>query len=130
MPTTTVDKLRRGLSERKEARHLAASDGNWGLDAGRAEELKVLEALDDKWRKLNDSVMFQTLPETGELNKRIPSGREIHSLKIWEAPRLGGDEMRALKVEGAQAGYEEEVDSEEEVEKEVTVEYVGKGGYY
>lgn len=129
-PTTAVDKLRRGLSERKEARHLAAADGSWGLDAGRAEEVKVLEALDEKWRKLNDSVMFQTLPEIGELNKRIPSGREIHSLKSWEAPRLGGDELRALKAEGAQAGYEEEADSEEEVEKEIAVGYVGKGGYY
>lgn len=129
-PTTAVDKLRRGLSERKEARHLAAADGSWGLDAGRAEEVKVLEALEEKWRKLNDSVMFQPLPEMGELNKRIPSGREIHSLKIWEAPRLGADEMRALKAEGTQAAYEEDADSEEEVEKEVGVGYVGKEGYY
>lgn len=92
--------------------------------------MKVLEALEEKWRKLNDSVMFQPLPEMGELNKRIPSGREIHSLKIWEAPRLGADEMRALKAEGTQAAYEEDADSEEEVEKEVGVGYVGKDGYY
>lgn len=129
-PTTTVDKLRRGLSERKEARHLAAADGSWGLDAGRAEEMKVLEALEEKWRNLNDSVMFQTLPDTGELNKRIPSGREAVSPKTWEAPRLGGDDMRALKAEGAQVGYEEEADSEEEGEKEVGVGYKASEGYY
>lgn len=130
-PTSSIDKLRRELSERKEAKHLAAADSNWGLDAGRAEEVKVLEALEEKWRKLNDSVMFQTLPEAGELVRRIPSGREIHSLKNWEAPRLSGEEMRALKAEGAQGiRYEEEADSEEEVEKSAEAAYVGKGGYY
>lgn len=130
VPTTAVDRLRWGLSERKEARHLAAADGSWGLDAGRAEEVKVLEALEEKWRKLNDSVMFQTLPDMGELNKRIPSGREINNLRDWEAPRLTSDEMRALKAESAQIRYEEEADSEVEGEKEVTTGYAGKGGYY
>lgn len=130
MPTTAVDRLRWGLSERKEARHLAAADGSWGLDAGRAEEVKVLEALEEKWRKLNDSVMFQTLPDMGELNKRIPSGREINNLRDWEAPRLTSDEMRALKAESAQIRYEEEADSEVEGEKEVITGYAGKGGYY
>ncbi|KAL0639240.1 hypothetical protein Q9L58_001701 [Maublancomyces gigas] len=129
VPTTAVDRLRRGLSERKEARHLAAADGSWGLDAGRAEEVNVLEALEVKWRKSNDNIMFQTLPDMGELNKRIPSGREINKLKDWEAPRLDSDEMRALKAEGTHRGYEEEADSEGEGGKEVEVGYAGEGYY-
>lgn len=130
--STSIDKLRRELSERKEAKHIAAADPNWGMDAGRAEEIKVLEALEGKWRKLNDSIMFQTLPDVGELMKRIPSGREFHSLKAWEAPMLGAEEMRALKAEeaGGLEYYAEEADSEEEEERSEEVAYAGKGGYY
>lgn len=101
------------------------------MDAGRAEEVKVCEALEVKWRKVNDGVMFQAVPDTGELARRIPSGREIHSVKAWEAPRLGGEEMRALKGDGGQVWWEdEEADSEEETGVSEGVKYAGKGGYY
>ncbi|RPB06897.1 hypothetical protein P167DRAFT_568922 [Morchella conica CCBAS932] len=83
------------------------------------------------WRKVNDSVLFQVVPGTAAVAARMPTGREIHSVGVWEAPRLGAEEMRALRMEGAvgvgMEGLEEDSGEEEEPAK---VEYAGKGGYY
>ncbi|KAH8149753.1 uncharacterized protein LAJ45_06384 [Morchella importuna] len=106
-------------------------DGVWGMDAGWAEEERVCKALESRWRKVNDSVLFQVVPGTAAVAARMPTGREIHSVGVWEAPRLGAEEMRALRMEGAvgvgMEGLEEDSGEEEEPAK---VEYAGKGGYY
>ncbi|KAI5850185.1 hypothetical protein DFP73DRAFT_614711 [Morchella snyderi] len=108
-----------------------AGKGVWGMDAGRAEEEMVCAALEKRWRKVNDSVMFQLVPGTAAVAARMPTGREIHSVGVWEAPKLGAEEMRALRMESAVGmgaeGVEEDSGEEEEPAK---AEYAGKGGYY
>lgn len=48
-------KLKKDFLEKKEDKRLEKGV-EWGLDAGRAEEVRVLEALEKKWEKMNDMV--------------------------------------------------------------------------
>lgn len=45
----------KGLNEKREDRRVI-KEAAWGADAGRSEETRVLEMLDAKWNKLNDTV--------------------------------------------------------------------------
>lgn len=115
---------------------LRRKDDTWGADAGKVDEEKTLDALEGRWKKLNDSVMFQKCPDLEELMGRIPTGRELHqSIKSWEPPKLGVDELRALRAAGdlgAEVVVEEE-DSEEEATRVGADDggnYAGRGGYY
>lgn len=113
----------------------AEKKDTWGLDAGKSDEGKTLDALEQKWEKLNDTIMFQACPEARDLMTKIPGGREIHSVKTWEAPRLVGDDLKALRAEREGRGDEfiggEEDSGGEEVDSKVEGgEYAGKGGYY
>ncbi|KAI9825289.1 MAG: hypothetical protein M1832_001323 [Thelocarpon impressellum] len=46
---------KRGLDEKREDKKLEKG-GDWGLDAGRLEEARVLDMLEAKWTKMNDTV--------------------------------------------------------------------------
>ncbi|KAG0131275.1 hypothetical protein HOY82DRAFT_485279 [Tuber indicum] len=113
---------------------LRRKDDVWGADAGRVDEEKTLDALEGRWKKLNDSVMFQKCPDLEELMGRMPTGRELHqSIKSWEPPKLGADELRALRAAGdlgAEVVIEEEDSEEEGVGVEDGGDYAGRGGYY
>jgi len=51
----TFGRLRKEWSERREDKRIE-KEGMWGLDAGKAEETRVVEMLNDKWSKINDTV--------------------------------------------------------------------------
>ena len=48
-------KLKKDWTERKEDKKIEKG-GDWGSDAGRLEELRVIEMLEQKWNKMNDTV--------------------------------------------------------------------------
>ncbi len=48
-------KLKKGWSERREDKKIEKG-GEWGSDAGRLEESRIIEMLDQKWNKMNDTV--------------------------------------------------------------------------
>ena len=48
-------KLKRDWTERREDKRIETG-GEWGSDAGRLEEMRVLEMLEQKWNKMNDTV--------------------------------------------------------------------------
>ena len=48
-------KLKRDWTERREDKRIETG-GEWGSDAGRLEEMRVLEMLEQKWNKINDTV--------------------------------------------------------------------------
>lgn len=48
-------KLKKDWSERREDKKVEKG-GEWGSDAGRLEELRVIEMLEQKWNKMNDTV--------------------------------------------------------------------------
>ena len=48
-------KLKRDWTERREDKRIETG-GEWGSDAGRLEEMRVLEMLEQKWNRMNDTV--------------------------------------------------------------------------
>lgn len=52
--------LKQSWAEKREDRRLEKGDDGWGMDAGRLEEARVLEWLEAKWTKLNDTVCCET----------------------------------------------------------------------
>ena len=48
-------KLKKGWTERREDKKIEKA-GEWGTDAGRLEECRVIEMLEQKWNKMNDTV--------------------------------------------------------------------------
>ncbi|RPA92004.1 hypothetical protein L873DRAFT_1711798 [Choiromyces venosus 120613-1] len=115
---------------------LRRKDEVWGADAGKLDEEKTLDALEARWEKLNDSVMFQKCPDVQELMGRIPTGRELHqTIKSWEPPKLDVGELRALRAAG-NPGAEVVVEEEDSEEDTAAVgvddggDYAGRGGYY
>ena len=51
-------KLKRDWTEHREDKKIEKG-GEWGSDAGRLEEARIVEMLDKKWNKMNDTVRFQ-----------------------------------------------------------------------
>jgi len=136
--TPATSKLKRGFLERRETRGIEKGDGTWGMDAGRLEEGRVLEGLEEKWRRSNDAVFFQQIEGEAVLAARIPTGREVHSVKSWDVPTLDAAEKKSMlgrSVEELAEGVEVLGwgDSDEEEEKEVPGAYkrnTTEGGYY
>jgi len=56
-----IEKMKRDWKERREDRRVVMGGGEWGADAGRLEEGRVLEMLEKKWVKMNDTVSFSSL---------------------------------------------------------------------
>jgi len=53
----SLSRMRKDWSEKREDRKIEKGI-NWGSDAGRLEETRVIEALEAKWTKVNDTVHF------------------------------------------------------------------------
>lgn len=51
----SLNRFRRDASEKREDRRVD-KDAAWGADAGRLEETRIIERLDLKWNKINDTV--------------------------------------------------------------------------
>lgn len=56
-----LEKMKRDWKERREDRKIGKGGGEWGADAGRLEEGRVVEMLEQKWSKMNDTVCFEDL---------------------------------------------------------------------
>lgn len=50
-----LSKLKRDWAERREDKRIEKG-GDWGSDAGRLEELRAIEMLEQKWNRMNDTV--------------------------------------------------------------------------
>jgi hypothetical protein len=59
----SFSKFKKDISEKREDRRVD-KEAAWGSDAGKLEEIRVLEMLDVKWNKVNDTVSYP-----GRLNK-------------------------------------------------------------
>ncbi|OBT46953.1 hypothetical protein VE00_02451 [Pseudogymnoascus sp. WSF 3629] len=130
-----LSRLKSSFSEKQEGKRIEKS-GDWGSDAGLAEEGRVLAALEAKWVRENDTVNSQIIPDPGTLLGGMPSGREIYTVGVWEPVVLGGEELRRLRGVPGEGGEEGgSSDSEEEGEgreadRVVVGAFPGGGGYY
>ncbi|KAL2263893.1 hypothetical protein VTK26DRAFT_4570 [Humicola hyalothermophila] len=89
--------LRKEWSEKREDRKVEKGL-DWGADAGKLEETRVIEMLEAKWVKQNDTMMTQPIPPTGPLLAQMPSGREIHTIRPFQPPMLTPETLEAMRA--------------------------------
>src|SRR6202034_2053219 len=101
---------------RREDKRLEKGKADWGLDAGKAEEGRVLEWLERKWTKMNDTMNVQIVPDWQPLAGRVPSGRDALTPKAWVPGVLPEEEVARMRAppevgagdDGAQSSDEED----------------------
>ncbi|KAL8945947.1 MAG: hypothetical protein Q9222_007591, partial [Ikaeria aurantiellina] len=90
-------KVKKGFEEKREDRRVEKGD-EWGGDAGRIEEVRVMEMLEKKWVKMNDTINTQLVPPFEPLLASMPSGREIHSTTLYVPPQLDGNILEKMRA--------------------------------
>jgi hypothetical protein len=129
---STFSKLKKEFQEKREDKKIEKG-GAWGTDGGKFEEGRVVDMLQQKWTKMNDTVCphighyelvltskqvgVQLIPPSEPLLANMPSGREYHSPKMFVTPALDEDaiiRMRAPPDPGDTAFKGEEDDSADE----------------
>ncbi|PNP81766.1 hypothetical protein FNYG_04792 [Fusarium nygamai] len=93
----SFSRLKKDFTEKREDRRVD-KESAWGSDAGKMEEIRVLEMLDAKWNKVNDTMNTQAIPPINTLLSKMPSGREIHTLKPYEVPSLDRDILESMRA--------------------------------
>ncbi|CAK7201135.1 hypothetical protein SEUCBS139899_003837 [Sporothrix eucalyptigena] len=95
-----LDRFRKDRAEKREKKEDRRIERgtNWGADAGRYEETRVLAMLDAKWTKQNDTMNTQLIPQAAPLLSQMPSGREIHTVRPMDAPQLDASVLEAMRV--------------------------------
>ncbi|RGP80988.1 ph-response regulator palc [Fusarium longipes] len=114
----SFSKFKKGISEKREDRRVDR-EAAWGSDAGKLEEIRVLEMLDAKWNKVNDTMNTQLVPPINTLLSKMPSGREIHTIKPYEAPSLDRDVLEAMRAPPEQDdAYVDDLSSDDDIKGE------------
>ncbi|KAI1372698.1 hypothetical protein F4677DRAFT_431849 [Hypoxylon crocopeplum] len=93
----SLSRMKKDWSERREDKKIERGT-NWGADAGRLEETRVIEMLDAKWTKVNDTMLTQAVPSPGTLLATLPSGRDMHAIKPYQLPELGREPLEAMRA--------------------------------
>ncbi|KAL8376553.1 hypothetical protein RB595_007582 [Gaeumannomyces hyphopodioides] len=109
-----LGKLAKEWTEKREDRKVEKGT-SWGADAGRLDEMRVIEMLDAKWSKQNDTMNTQLVPAAATLLAQMPSGRDIHIIKPYEPPSLDPVVLESMRAppEGSD-DFGNDSDSEDE----------------
>ncbi|KAJ5090992.1 hypothetical protein N7532_009676 [Penicillium argentinense] len=101
-------RLKREWTERREERKIEKDAGGSrnkkgsldpGDDAGRGEEGNVIDMLETKWVKMNDTINTQLIPASAPLLANLPSGRDIHSPPApYKPPLLDSDQLLHMRA--------------------------------
>ncbi|KAF2436454.1 hypothetical protein EJ08DRAFT_578699 [Tothia fuscella] len=135
-------KLKKDWKEKREDKRVDRGDADWGVDAGRFEEGRVLDMLLRKWEKMNDTVNVQIVPPSEQLLASMPSGREYHTPKPYQAPSLDEDVIARMRAPPDPADLsfqstEDDSGTEDELQPEpvgafpgTKSDYAGRSTYY
>ncbi|KAH9999741.1 pH-response regulator protein palC [Xylariaceae sp. FL0662B] len=93
----SLTKMKKDWTERREDKKVERGS-NWGADAGKLEEIRVIEMLEAKWTKMNDTMLTQTIPSPATLLSAIPSGRDMHAIKPYQPPEVGRETLEAMRA--------------------------------
>ncbi|CAM1503039.1 Fc.00g078150.m01.CDS01 [Cosmosporella sp. VM-42] len=111
----SLSRLKKDFTEKREDRRVE-KESTWGADAGKLEEIRVLEMLDAKWNRINDTMNTQPIPPINSLLSKMPSGREIHTIKPFQPPSLEVDVLEAMKAAPEEPdNFENDLSSDDEV---------------
>ncbi|RCI09848.1 hypothetical protein L249_3816 [Ophiocordyceps polyrhachis-furcata BCC 54312] len=127
----SLSRLRKGLAEKREDRRVEKETA-WGADAGRLEETRVLEMLEAKWKKINDTMNTQVVPPLNSLLAKMPSGREVFTLQPYKPSMLGREMLEAMRSlpDGEDDAGGNEASSDDETRPLPTGAYPGTGHEY
>ncbi|KAF4287456.1 hypothetical protein CNMCM8689_008768 [Aspergillus fumigatus] len=112
-----LSRLKKEWAERREERRLEKESGGKdrvakgeldpGDDAGREEECRVIEMLETKWERMNDTINTQIIPPSTDLLANLPSGRDIHSPPgPYKLPSLDEEQLVRMRAPPAEDDYE------------------------
>ncbi|KAI0146869.1 pH-response regulator protein palC [Xylariaceae sp. FL1272] len=93
----SLRRMKKDWSEKREDRKIEKGT-DWGSDAGRVEETRVIEMLEAKWTKVNDTMLTQTVPAPATLLSTLPSGRDMHTIKPYQPPELSGQSLESIRA--------------------------------
>ncbi|ORY66253.1 pH-response regulator protein palC [Pseudomassariella vexata] len=93
----SLSRLKKDWAEKREDKKVEKGTG-WGAEAGKIEETRVIEMLEEKWTKVNDTMLTQIVPAPATLLAKLPSGREIHSIKPYTVPELSKQSLQAMRA--------------------------------
>ncbi|CAO2656810.1 Nn.00g056130.m01.CDS01 [Neocucurbitaria sp. VM-36] len=112
-------KLKKEWQEKREDRKIEKGV-DWGTDAGKFEEGRVVDMLLKKWEKMNDTVGVQLVPPSEPLLASMPSGRDPHNPKMFVIPALDEDSLIRMRapLDPSEAFKGEEDDSADEDDRE------------
>ncbi len=95
-------KLKSSWAAKREDRKIEkGKTEEWGADAGKTEEGRVLEWLERKWTKQNDTMNVQIVPDHAALMaSMMPSGREAFGSNVstWTPKVLGEDVVARMRA--------------------------------
>ena len=92
-----LNKLKATWNEKRADRRIAKGDADWGADAGKAEESRILDYLDKKLTKENDTVNVQLVPEWKPLLATMPSGMVMPIDERWKPAVLEEDDLASMR---------------------------------
>ncbi|CAJ2501192.1 Uu.00g040450.m01.CDS01 [Anthostomella pinea] len=93
----SLTRMKKDWSEKREDKKVERGT-NWGADAGKLEETRVIELLEAKWTKINDTMLTQTVPPPATLLSGLPSGRNMHTVKPYQLAELGREALEAMRA--------------------------------
>ncbi|EXJ57766.1 uncharacterized protein A1O5_12324 [Cladophialophora psammophila CBS 110553] len=91
-------KLKASWIERREDKRIEKGSPTWGLDGGKLEEGRIVEYLDQKFNKQNDTINVQLIPEWRPLLAMLPSGMNMGMGEKWKPEALEEDELAAMRA--------------------------------
>lgn len=100
---SAFSRFRMERAEKKEDKRIEKGI-DWGSDAGRFEEGRVVDMLITKAVKTNDTVYHHPVPPYDQLLTSIPSGREYHTLQPFTPQLLDGATLTRLRAPPESAG--------------------------
>ena len=93
-----LGKLKSSWLERREDKRIEKGSTNWGLDGGKLEEARIVEYLDKKFNKENDTISNQLIPEWKPLLATLPSGMNMPVEERWKPAVLEEDELATMRA--------------------------------
>ncbi|GME26932.1 pH-response regulator protein-like protein palC [Neofusicoccum parvum] len=127
-----ASRLKKDWAEKREDRKIEKG-ADWGSDAGRFEEGRVVEMLEKKWVKMNDTVGVQPIPPVEPLLANLPSGREYHTPKPYRLPALDASTVTRMRAppDPSDPGFAgNEDDSADEDERLASSSHTGPAGAF
>lgn len=94
----SLSRMKKEWSEKREDKKVERGAAGWGADAGKHEETRVIEMLQEKWTKINDTMMTQVVTVPATLLASLPSGREIHTIKPYIPPEPSRQSLEAMRA--------------------------------